>query len=119
MKSTRKIAFAVLIVVLGIPTVTMAQRKPRLRRAAPRTAIAPIVPIGTNLKVRLNDTLSSKDSRAGDKFTATAIDKLKELWNAEVPPETISHTLGRPESEVRAKAAELRLPQHVTARAGR
>src|SRR5437016_6444613 len=77
MKSHRKIAFAVLIVVLGIPTVTMAQRKPRLRRAAPRTAIAPIVPIGTNLKVRLNDTLSSKDSRAGDKFTATAIDPVR------------------------------------------
>src|SRR5437016_9340316 len=77
MKSHRKIAFAVLIVVLGIPTVTMAQRKPRLRRAAPRTAIAPIVPIGTNLKVRLNDTLSSKDSRAGDKFAATVIDPVR------------------------------------------
>jgi len=56
---------------------------------------------------------------AGTPWTITAIDKLKELWMADVQPETISHTLGRPEAEIRAKAAELRLPQHVAARAGR
>jgi hypothetical protein len=56
---------------------------------------------------------------AGKPWTVTAIQKLKELWSADVPPEMISHTLGRPEAEVRAKAAELRLPQHVAARAGR
>jgi hypothetical protein len=33
----------------------------------------PLVPVGTDLKVRLNDTLSSKDSRVGDKFTATVV----------------------------------------------
>ena len=55
----------------------------------------------------------------GTPWTITAVDKLKELWTADVAPETISHTLGRPETEVRAKAAELRLPQHVAARAGR
>jgi hypothetical protein len=32
------------------------------------------VPVGTNLKVRLEDTLSSKNSRVGDRFTATVID---------------------------------------------
>jgi hypothetical protein len=31
------------------------------------------VPVGTDLKVRLNDTLSSKESRAGDRFTATVL----------------------------------------------
>ena len=56
---------------------------------------------------------------AGTPWTITGIEKLKELWNAEVPPETISHTLGRPEAEVRAKAAELKLSQHVAARIGR
>ena len=56
---------------------------------------------------------------AGTPWTITAVDKLKELWGADVPPEMISHALGRPEAEVRAKAAELRLPQHVSARAGR
>jgi hypothetical protein len=34
----------------------------------------PLVPVGTDLKVRINDTLSSKDSRIGDRFTATVID---------------------------------------------
>jgi hypothetical protein len=28
----------------------------------------------------------------------------------------VAHVLGRPEDEVRAKAAELKLPQHVEAR---
>jgi hypothetical protein len=32
------------------------------------------VPVGTDLKVRLNDTLSSKESRVGDRFTATVVD---------------------------------------------
>lgn len=50
---------------------------------------------------------------AGSPWTITAIDKLRELWNGGVDPAVVSHTLGRPEPEVRAKAAELRLPQHV------
>jgi hypothetical protein len=33
-----------------------------------------LVPVGTDLKVRLNETLSSKESRVGDRFTATVID---------------------------------------------
>ncbi len=53
---------------------------------------------------------------AGTPWTITAIDKLRELWAADVPLAIISHTLGRPEAEVRAKAAELRLPQHIAAR---
>ncbi len=52
---------------------------------------------------------------AGTPWTVTAVEKLKELWNAGVKPELIAHTLGRPEEEVRAKASELRLPQHVEA----
>lgn len=63
-----------LVSLLVVPTLTIAQRtKPRLRRTTPRTVV-PLVPVGTDLKVRLNDTLSSKESRAGDKFTATVID---------------------------------------------
>src|SRR5439155_20566744 len=55
------------------------RRRPRLRRAAPRPAVVvePLVPVATNLKIRLNDTLSSKESRAGDKFTATVIDPVR------------------------------------------
>lgn len=52
----------------------------------------------------------------GASWSITAIEKLKELWNAGVPADMISQTLARPESDVRAKAAELRLPQHVEAK---
>ncbi|HZP21112.1 MAG TPA: hypothetical protein VFB16_12995 [Bauldia sp.] len=54
----------------------------------------------------------------GKPWTLTAVSKLRELWNEAVPPAVIAHTLGRPESEVRAKAGELKLPQHVDAVAG-
>jgi hypothetical protein len=65
-------------ILLALPVAASAQRtKPRLRRPAPRAATPILVPVGTNLKVRLNDTLSSKESRAGDKFTATAIDPVR------------------------------------------
>ena len=36
--------------------------------------VVPLVPVGTDLKVRINDTLSSKNARVGDRFTATVID---------------------------------------------
>ncbi len=52
----------------------------------------------------------------GAPWSITAVDKLKELWNAGVSAEVISQTLHRPEEEVRAKAGELRLPQHVGAK---
>ena len=52
----------------------------------------------------------------GAPWSITAIDKLKELWTAGVSVEVISQTLHRPEESVRAKAGELRLPQHVAAR---
>jgi hypothetical protein len=52
--------------------------RPRLRRSVRRTApVGPIVPVGTNLKIRIEDTLSSKDSRVGDRFTATALDPVR------------------------------------------
>jgi hypothetical protein len=65
----------VLTLVLGLTPVVSAQTKPTLRRRTPtRRAATVLVPVGTNLKVRINDTLSSKDSRIGDRFTATVID---------------------------------------------
>ncbi len=51
----------------GSPTI-----KPTPRRTTRRPAR--LVPVGTNLKIRLEDTLSSKDSRVGDKFTATVLE---------------------------------------------
>src|ERR1700741_5431272 len=64
-------------VLLTLPIAGSAQTKPRLKKPAPKPAAPPIVPVGTNLKIRLNDTLSSKESRAGDKFTAIAIDPVR------------------------------------------
>ena len=73
----RKIVIA-LPVLLAFPLALSAQtRKPRLRRPAPKVVAPVLVPVATNLKIRLNDTLSSKDSRAGDKFTATVIDPVR------------------------------------------
>jgi len=63
--------------LIALPVGISAQTKPALKKAAPKPAPKPIVPIGTNLKIRLNDTISSKQSRAGDKFTATAIDPVR------------------------------------------
>ena len=66
------------LILLALPIATTAQKtKPRLRRAAPRVVTPVLVPVGTNLKIRLNETLSSKESRAGDKFTATVMDPVR------------------------------------------
>lgn len=70
-----RILFLTLLILLAMPLIASAQTtKPRLRRAPATTRrVVPLVPVGTDLKVRINDTLSSKDSRAGDKFTATVV----------------------------------------------
>lgn len=78
MKIYKRMAVFSLFILLALPAMANAQRtKPRLRRTPPKPVAPVLVPIGTNLKVRLNDTLSSKESRAGDKFTATAIDPVR------------------------------------------
>jgi len=63
-------------ILIALPFAAGAQTtKPKLSKPPPRAK--PLVPVGTNLKVRLNDTLSSKESRAGDKFTATVMDPVR------------------------------------------
>jgi hypothetical protein len=55
-----------------------AQTKPSLRRSGRRTTVVrPLVPVGTSLKIRLEDSLSSKESRVGDRFTATVLDPVR------------------------------------------
>ncbi len=70
-----------MLAMLVLPMLVQGQtrRKPRLRRAVVRktTPVGPLVPIGTNLKIRIEDTLSSKDSRVGDRFTATVLDPVR------------------------------------------
>jgi len=73
MRKIQLITMAVLAVIalVSASTVTSAQTK---RRTTTTRRAAPLVPVGTDLKVRINDTLSSKDSRIGDRFTATVVD---------------------------------------------
>ena len=51
---------------------TSRGRRPTINRRTGGTRTA-LVPVGTNLRVRLNNDLSSKDSRVGDRFTATVV----------------------------------------------
>jgi hypothetical protein len=59
--------------LLSTGMIVGAQTQPRIRRSTRRAATR-IVPVGTNLRIRLEDTLSSKESRVGDRFTATVTD---------------------------------------------
>jgi hypothetical protein len=78
MKANHSIKLFCIAAILAVaPIIASAQTKPRLRRPAAAPRVAPIVAVGTNLKVRLNETLSSKESRVGDRFTATVIDPVR------------------------------------------
>jgi len=73
-----KLVLVALVTLMSLPAIASAQTsKPRIRRATTPRRVVPLVTVGTNLKVRLEDTLSSKDSRAGDKFTATVLDPVR------------------------------------------
>jgi hypothetical protein len=61
-----------IVALVSISPVTSAQTKKRTTTTTKR--VVPLVPVGTDLKIRINDTLSSKSSRIGDRFTATVID---------------------------------------------
>lgn len=63
-----------LTLVLGLSTTGLAQTKPTAKKRTTTKRVVPLIPVGTDLKVRINDTLSSKESRVGDRFTATVID---------------------------------------------
>ena len=75
-RHVQKLIFTSLLTLL-IPILAAAHTKPGLKKSAPKPKSSVLVPVGTNLKIRLNDTLSSKESRAGDKFTATAMDPVR------------------------------------------
>jgi len=62
-------------------TTTRRHRRRRpVAKATTTTTAAPTtvsVPVGSDLKIRLNDTLSSKTARVGDQFSATVVDPVK------------------------------------------
>jgi hypothetical protein len=76
--SAKRLSLVLMIVgaLLSSSLIAQAQTKPRLKRTPKRTATR-LVPVGTNLKIRLENSLSSKDSRVGDTFTATALDPVR------------------------------------------
>jgi hypothetical protein len=68
--------FLVLIAAaaLFVSAVPVDAQTPTLRRGRSTRRAVRLVPVGTNLRIRLEDTLSSKDNRVGDRFTATVVD---------------------------------------------
>jgi hypothetical protein len=79
-KAAKRILIATMTAALfAMPLLVNGQTtKPKMRRSVRKTTVVkPIVPVGTNLKIRLEDTLSSKESRVGDRFTATVLDPVR------------------------------------------
>jgi hypothetical protein len=73
MKSGLTILF-VIVALFSSAVWAGAQTKPTAKKRTTTKRVVPLVPVGTDLKVRINDTLSSKSARIGDRFTATVID---------------------------------------------
>jgi hypothetical protein len=61
-----KLTLALLLILVAASLQLTAQTRRRNRAV-------PLVPVGTDLKVRLNNTLSSDGSNVGDRFTTTVI----------------------------------------------
>jgi len=84
MFSLRNLGLLIVMLVVGGSIDTLAQtRKPVLRKrvTTKRVVTKPAVPLytvasGTRLRARINETLSSKTSRVGDRFTATVTDNI-------------------------------------------
>ena len=73
MRKIHPILIAVLAIIALVSISPEANAQTKKRTTTTKRAV-PLVPVGTDLKVRINDTLSSKDSRVGDRFTATVVD---------------------------------------------
>lgn len=76
---TAMLALAAALMLGGLPLVApqssegnQASAEAQTRRTR-RPAVTTLVPVGTGLRIRLNNDLSSKDSRVGDRFTATVL----------------------------------------------
>ena len=65
------ITLITIIALFGSAVWVGAQTKPTAKKRTTTKRAAPLIPVGTDLKVRINDTLSSKDSRVGDRGMRT------------------------------------------------
>lgn len=71
----QKSGLAILCVIVALFSSAVwasAQTKPTIKKRTATKRVA-LIPAGTDLKIRLNDNLSSKNNRIGDRFTATVI----------------------------------------------
>lgn len=74
MKRHQAITVAVLTIIALVSGAVLTSAQTTKKRTTTTTKRpAPLVPVGTDLKIRINDTLSSKESRVGDRFTATVV----------------------------------------------
>jgi len=66
---------AALLCALILPVLPQTADAQTRRRtvARPTYTDTKVIPVGTNLKMRINRELSSKDARAGDRFTADVL----------------------------------------------
>ena len=83
-----------LSILIALPIVAVAQTtQPNLKKPAPK--YKPLVPVGTNLKVRLNETLSSKQSRAGHIRSIVQSGKVKGRTTLNLNFDSIALTNGK------------------------
>lgn len=97
---------AVLGVGLVADTSAQTKRRPVIRKAAPvkRAAPAPklyAIAAGKRIRVRLNEELSSKTAKVGDRFTATVREPVYSNTGAVVIPEG-SEIVGRVDAVTKA-----------------
>ena len=83
------------------------KKRPVVRRATVAKRVAPAprlftVPTGKRIRVRMNDELSSKTARVGDRFTVTVREPVYSTTGAVVIPEG-SELIGRVDSVTRAQ----------------
>jgi hypothetical protein len=75
MKKHQAVTTVVLTIIALVSGAVLTSAQTTKKRTTTTTRrAAPLIPVGTDLKVRINDTLSSKESRVGDRFTATVVD---------------------------------------------
>lgn len=101
--STIKFTIAVLIGLFVLSSVELlAQRRPTIRRSAAVRQTTATVERGTRVRVRMNETLSSKTAQVGDTFTTTVTEPVYSSTGAIVIP--VGSTIrGRVNSVTKAK----------------
>ena len=78
-RSIRSILCSALVVSLALPgfggVPAQKHKKKTLKKtsSSKQAANGPVVPVGTQMKIRLEDTIDSNRSREGDRFTATIL----------------------------------------------